>query len=64
MEELVSQLIAKVGLDEATAQKVVAFLQENAAELPKMLASTGLADKLPAGLGDSLPGGLGGLFGK
>ncbi|MBK8261589.1 MAG: hypothetical protein IPK80_09640 [Nannocystis sp.] len=69
MEELINGLITRVGLDKATAEKVVAFLKEHAADLPGMLAKSGLADKLPAGLADKIPGGLlggggkGGLFG-
>ncbi len=63
MDELINGLISRVGLDKATAEKVIAFLKEHAADLPQWLAKSGLADKVPAGLADKLPGGLGGLLG-
>ncbi|HEX2914974.1 MAG TPA: hypothetical protein VH186_29545 [Chloroflexia bacterium] len=56
MEELINQLVAKVGLDRPTAEKVANFLKDNASEIPKWLGSSGIADKLP--------GGLGGMFGQ
>jgi hypothetical protein len=59
MEELVNQLVAKVGIDRATAEKVVAFLKEHATELPKWLGENEMAK----GMLDKLPGGLGGMFG-
>lgn len=59
MDDLIQGLMSKVGLDKATAEKVIAFLKENANDLPAMLAKSGMADKLPGGLGKS----LGGLFG-
>ncbi len=62
MNELINGLIQKVGLDEETAKKVIAFLQENAANLPQMLSSGGLADQVPDAIKDKLPGGLGKLF--
>ena len=34
MEELVQQLVQKVGLSETQAQQVVEFLQENASKIP------------------------------
>jgi len=60
MDDLIQGLMSKVGLDKATAEKVIAFLKENADDIPAMLAKSGMADKLPAGLGKS----LGGLFGS
>jgi hypothetical protein len=58
MEELLEGLIQKVGLDKATADKVVAFLKENASNLPKWLASSDIGkqvlDKLPGGIGNLL----------
>lgn len=51
MDELISGLTEKVGLDKETAEKVVAFLKENASEVPGWLAKAGIADKLPGGLG-------------
>jgi hypothetical protein len=55
MDEFINQMVAKVGIDKATAEKVVNFLKEHADELPKLIAQAGIADKLP--------GGLGGMFG-
>tara|TARA_R110002073_G_scaffold300298_1_gene467606 strand:+ start:22848 stop:23012 length:165 start_codon:yes stop_codon:yes gene_type:complete len=54
MEELISGLTEKVGIDKATAEKVVAFLKDHADEVPGWLAKAGLADKLPGGLGKLL----------
>jgi hypothetical protein len=59
MEELVNQLVAKVGIDKATAEKVVAFLKEHATEVPQWLGQSDIAK----GVMDKLPGGLGGMFG-
>ncbi len=58
MEEFVAKLADKVGIDKATAEKVVAFLKDHADEAVELLGKTGLKDKLPGGLGDK----LGGLF--
>jgi hypothetical protein len=64
MEEMIQGLMAKVGLDRAKAEKVVAFLQENASKVPQWLATNETAknvmDRLPGGLGDKLGGMLGG----
>ncbi len=62
MNELINGLIKKVGLDEETAKKVMAFLQENASQVPQWLASSGLGDKVPDSIKSKLPGGLGKLF--
>lgn len=59
MEDLVNQLVAKVGIDKATAEKVVNFLKEHASEIPKWLGENDFAK----GMMDKLPGGLGGMFG-
>ena len=53
------QLCEKVGLDEATAQKVVAFLKDHAADVPKWLGDSDMLKQAAA----KLPGGLGGLLG-
>jgi hypothetical protein len=59
MEELlISGLVDKVGLDRATAERVVAFLKENADKLPALLQGD-----VPKEMLDKLPGGLGGLLG-
>lgn len=44
MNELIQQLVSKVGLDEATATKVVEFLKEHADEIPGWLGQAGLGD--------------------
>ncbi len=54
MEEFVAKMVDKVGIDKATAEKVVAFLKEHAADAVKLLQEHGIADKLPGGLGDKL----------
>lgn len=58
MNELVNKLIEKVGLDGDTAQKVVDFLKEHAAEVPGWLASEGGQSIL-----DKIKGDFGGLLG-
>lgn len=58
MDELIQQLVSKVGLDEEKATAVVAFLQENASKVPEWLAGSDLLESLK----DKLPGGLGKLF--
>lgn len=58
MEDFVNQMVEKVGIDKATAEKVMAFLKDHAGDAVKYLQSSGIADKLPGGLGDK----LGGLF--
>lgn len=46
MEEFIHQMIEKVGIDRATAEKVIAFLQEHAADLPALLGKAGSAEGL------------------
>ena len=58
MEELVQQLVQKVGLSETQAQQVVEFLQENASKIPGWIGESGVLESLK----DKLPGGLGKLF--
>lgn len=58
MEEFLQKMIDKVGLDRATAEKVIDFLKEHADDAVGLLSKSGLKDKLPGGLGDK----LGGLF--
>ncbi len=58
MDDFVNQMASKVGIDKETALKVVEFLKEHAAELPKILGSD-----QAKGIVDKLPGGLGGMFG-
>jgi hypothetical protein len=59
MEDFISGLTEKVGIDRATAEKVVAFIKDHADEIPGWLAQSGIMDKLPGGLGDKLEGMLG-----
>jgi hypothetical protein len=59
VDKLIDELTAKVGLDRATAEKVVQFLKDNAHRLPELLqsdAARGVMDKLPGGLGGMLGG--------
>lgn len=58
MEELVQQLVQKVGLDETQAASVVEFLKENVTKIPEWLGEGDLLESLK----DKLPGGLGKLF--
>lgn len=63
MEQMLQGLMDKVGLDREKAERVIAFLKENAAQVPQWLATNETAkavmDRLPGGLGDK----LGGMFG-
>lgn len=63
MEQFIAGLTEKVGLDKATAEKVVDFVKDHMDEIPDWLAQSGIMDKLPGGLGDKLEGMLGGLGG-
>ena len=64
MEELIKGLIEKVGLDEATAKKVFAFLAEHADDLPGWLAKSDAAKSVLGAIGGGGGlGALGGLFG-
>lgn len=51
MEDFVNKLVEKVGIDKATAEKVVDFLKEHADDALKLLQSSSVKDKLPGGLG-------------
>ncbi len=59
MDELVNQLVSKVGIDKATAEKVANFLKDNAGQIPHWLGSSDMTK----GIADKLPGGLGGMLG-
>jgi hypothetical protein len=58
MDEFVQKMVDKVGIDKATAMKVIDFLKEHADDAVEYLQKSGLKDKLPGGLGDK----IGGLF--
>ncbi len=51
MEDFVEKMVEKVGIDKATAEKVIAFLKDHADDAVKYLQSSGLKDKLPGPLG-------------
>ena len=59
MEDLVNKMVEKVGIDRATAEKVLAFLKEHSGEVVAWVQSE--AGQQAVG---KLTGGLGGLFGK
>jgi len=54
MEDFLNKMVEKVGIDKATAEKVMSFLKDHADDAVKYLQSSGVADKLPGGLGDKL----------
>ena len=54
MEDFVAKMSEKVGIDKATAEKVMAFLKDHAEDAVKYIQSHHLTDKLPGGLGDKL----------
>jgi hypothetical protein len=54
MEDFVNKMVEKVGIDRATANKVIDFLKDHADEAVEYLQKSGLANKLPGGLGDKL----------
>ena len=54
MEEFVTKMADKVGIDKAKAEQVMQFLKEHADEAVAYLQKSGIADKLPGGLGDKL----------
>lgn len=58
MDELIEQLVAKVGINQDQAKQVVTFLQENVHKIPAWLGQSDLVESLK----DKLPGGLGKLF--
>ena len=55
MDEFVNQLVAKVGIDKATAEKVVNFVKEHIDDIPQWIGKSEIMDKLPL---------VGGLFGN
>ncbi|HEY0991516.1 MAG TPA: hypothetical protein VGD80_30895 [Kofleriaceae bacterium] len=54
MQDFIDKMAEKVGIDKATAAKVVAFLQEHSSDALALLQKSGVADKLPGGVGDKL----------
>jgi N-acetylglucosamine kinase-like BadF-type ATPase len=59
MEEFAKQLAAKVGIDEATATKVVAYITENWDDVVKWMRDEKLDD-----VKDRLGGAVGGIKGS
>lgn len=57
MDEIITGLIEKVGLDENQAQAVIAFLQQHADKLPALLAGGGLGGQASGLLGGLMSGG-------
>ena len=51
MEDFVHKMVEKVGIDKATAEKVLAFLKDHSADAMKYLQESGIKDKLPGGIG-------------
>jgi hypothetical protein len=51
MEDFVNKMVEKVGIDKATAEKVLAFLKDHSEDALKYLQESGIKDKLPGGLG-------------
>jgi len=51
MDEFVAKMVDKVGIDKATAEKVIEFLKDHADDAMKYIQSSGLKDKLPDALG-------------
>ena len=54
MDEFVQKMVDKVGIDKATAMKVIDFLKDHADDAVEYLQKSGMKDKLPGGLGDKL----------
>ena len=54
MEDFVNKMVEKVGIDKATAEKVMTFLKDHADDAVKYIQTSGIADKLPGGVGDKL----------
>jgi hypothetical protein len=54
MEEFADKMADTVGIDRATADKVIEFLKDHADDAVALLSKSGIADRLPGGLGDKL----------
>lgn len=54
MEEFAEKMADKVGIDRATADKVIEFLKDHAEDAVALLSKSGVADRLPGGLGSKL----------
>jgi hypothetical protein len=58
MQELINDLCAKTGIDQATAQKVAIYLKDNITKVPQLLGAEGGGVK---GVVGSVAGKLGDL---
>ncbi len=56
MEDFINKMVEKVGIDKATAEKVVAFLKDHAGDAVALLQKSGIAGKLPGGIGEKISG--------
>jgi hypothetical protein len=56
MKEFLQQMIDKVEIDRATAEKEVGFLEDHAEDAIGLTYRSGVKDRLPDGLGDKLGG--------
>ncbi len=54
MEDFITMMVEKVGIDRAMAEKVVTFFKEHKEDALKALETSALKDRLPGGLGDKL----------
>ncbi|MEO8842589.1 MAG: hypothetical protein ABI591_15880 [Kofleriaceae bacterium] len=54
MEDFIEKMVAHVGIDKETAQKILAFLVEHKEDALKAIESSAIKDRLPGGLGDKL----------
>lgn len=51
MEDFIAKMVSHVGIDRATAEKVLKFLEEHAQDAIEYLEKSNLKSKLPGGLG-------------
>jgi hypothetical protein len=51
MEAFIEKMTKTVGIDKATAEKVIAFLKDHADDVAEYITKSGVKDKLPGGLG-------------
>jgi len=58
MEEFLQNMIDKVGIARASAENVLALLDDHAGYAVTLRSTSGLTDRLPGGLGDKLGGRL------
>jgi hypothetical protein len=58
VEEFINKMVEQVGIDRATAEKVVAFLKDHAGDVTQWLQSD-----VAKGFLEQAKSGLGGLFG-